>query len=68
MVVGWSPCMELEISSVVSEVQSIEGSIDLAIVADAPPSLDGNDLTFEFSDQQYRYKKHLPLRMRMRRY
>ncbi|XP_046655102.1 calmodulin-binding transcription activator 1-like isoform X5 [Daphnia pulicaria] len=55
MVVGWSPCMELEISSVVSEVQSIEGSIDLAIVADAPPSLDGNDLTFEFSDQQYRY-------------
>ncbi|EFX87560.1 hypothetical protein DAPPUDRAFT_312030 [Daphnia pulex] len=53
MVVGWSPCMELEISSVVSEVQSIEGSIDLAIVADAPPSLDGNDLTFEFSDQQY---------------
>ena len=52
--VGWSPCMELEISSVVSEVQSIEGSIDLPIVADAPPSLDGNDLTFEFSDQQYR--------------
>ncbi|XP_059350166.1 calmodulin-binding transcription activator 2-like [Daphnia carinata] len=53
MVVGWSPCMELEISSVVSEVQSIEGSIDLAIIADAPP--DANDLTFEFSDQQYRY-------------
>lgn len=58
MVVGWSPCMELEISSVVSEVQSIEGSIDLANVADVPPgSMDGNDLTFEFSDQQYRWNK-----------
>ena len=60
MVVGWSPCMELEISSV-SEVQSVEGSIDLANVADAPPSLDGNDLTFEFSDQQYRYSLRLLL-------
>ena len=53
MVVGWSPCMELE-SSAVSEAQSVEGSIDLVIAADAP-SLDANDLTFEFSDQQYRY-------------
>lgn len=54
MVVGWSPCMELE-SSVVSEAQSVEGSIDLAIASADAPSIDANDLTFEFSDQQYRY-------------
>lgn len=51
MVVGWSPCMEMENS--VSEAQSVEGSIDVTIASDAP-SADANDLTFEFSDQQYR--------------
>ena len=56
MVVGWSPCMEVE-NSTVSEVQSFESSVDLASVsADAPgqPSIDAGDMTFEFSDQQYR--------------
>ena len=51
MMVGWSP-LDLD-SCAVSEVQSVESSIDLAIGADGP-SLDAADFTFDFSDQQYR--------------
>lgn len=53
MVVGWSPGMDLE-NSTVSEVQSFESSIDLASINDGQPSLDAGDLTFDFNDQQYR--------------
>ena len=58
MVVGWSPCIDLE-SSTVSEVQSFESSIDLASINTDGPSLDAADLTFEFNDQQYRFNEHL---------
>ena len=52
MVVGWSP-LDLD-SCAVSEVQSVEGSIDLAVGGCDGPSLDAADFTFDFSDQQYR--------------
>ena len=52
MVVSWSPCVEME-ASVMSEAQSVDNSIDLTIVTD-PPSLDANDMTFDFAEQQYR--------------
>jgi len=52
MVVGWSPS-DLD-SCAVSEVQSVEGSIDLAVGGCDGPSLDAADFTFDFSDQQYR--------------
>jgi len=58
MVVGWSPCIDLE-STTVSEVQSFESSIDLASINTDGPSLDAADLTFEFNDQQYRFNEHL---------
>ena len=52
MMMGWSP-LDLD-SCAVSEVQSVESSIDLALGADGGPSLDAGDFTFDFSDQQYR--------------
>ena len=53
--IGWSPCLEMDSGVELHSIDSGDVSLSAAAAVTDAPSFDASDMTFEFTDQNYRF-------------